>query len=102
MAAWGQTSAHLLHWMQRSSSHTGMSMAMLRFSHWVVAVGQVPSGGKADTGSRSPLLASISAVTFLTRSGASSETMGGRSVVAVTAAGIVSWWRLARVESTAR
>ena len=36
-------------------------MAMLRFSHWVVAVGQVPSGGNALTGSRSPLPAIISA-----------------------------------------
>jgi hypothetical protein len=32
-----------------------MSMAMLRFSHWVVPVGQVPSTGNALTGSRSPL-----------------------------------------------
>ncbi|SVK54924.1 Uncharacterised protein [Acinetobacter baumannii] len=51
---------------------------MLRFSHWVVPTGQVPSGGKAETGSASPSPASIAAVTVLTKSGAASETTGGR------------------------
>ncbi len=50
MAACGQTSAHLPHWMQIAGSQTGISSAMLRFSHWVVPVGQVPSTGKAETG----------------------------------------------------
>ena len=44
---------------------------MLRFSHCAVPVGQVPSTGKALTGSRSPLPASITAVTRWTNSGAS-------------------------------
>ena len=69
MAACGQTSAHLLHWMQISGSQTGISRAMLRFSHCVVPVGQVPSTGNALTGSRSPLPAIITAVTVLTKSG---------------------------------
>ncbi len=73
--------------MQTSWSQSGISIAILRFSHFVVPVGQVPSGGKADTGSRSPLFASITAVTFWTKSGASSETMGGRLKVEVTASG---------------
>src|SRR6185369_7936559 len=38
------------HWMQIFSSHTGMSMAMLRFSYWLVAVGNVPSAGVFETG----------------------------------------------------
>ena len=54
-------------------------MAMLRFSHWVVPKGHVPSGGHADTGNRSPLFANITALTLLTRSGAWSETIGGRT-----------------------
>ena len=77
MAAWGQIIAHLLHWMQMAASQTGISRAMLRFSHWVVPVGQVPSTGKAETGSRSPLPAIMTAATFLTNSGASSATKGG-------------------------
>ena len=52
-------------------SQTGISAAMLRFSHCAVPVGQVPSTGKALTGSRSPLPAIISAVTRCTKSGAS-------------------------------
>ena len=55
--------------MQTSWSQSGISIAILRFSHFVVPVGQVPSGGKADTGSRSPLFASITAVTFWTKVG---------------------------------
>src|SRR5512133_1325074 len=77
MAACGQMSAHLLHWMQRLGSHTGISSAMDRFSHLDVPVGQVPSSGNAETGRRSPLPASMSAVTRFTNSGAASETVGG-------------------------
>ncbi len=68
---------HLLHWIQTSSSKTGISSAMLRFSHFVVAVGNVPSSGKALTGSSSPFFFMIMAVTFFTKSGASSDTVGG-------------------------
>ena len=55
MAACGQMSAHLLHWMQSDLSQTGTSSAMERFSQRVVPTGQVPSTGKAETGSLSPL-----------------------------------------------
>ena len=79
MAACGQTSAHWLHWMQMAGSHTGISSARLRFSHWPVPVGQVPSTGKALTGSASPLPASITAVTRCTKSGAAAATIGGRA-----------------------
>ena len=58
IAACGQTSAHRPHWMQMSGSQIGMSWAMLRFSIFAVPVGNVPSTGRALTGSRSPLPAS--------------------------------------------
>ena len=73
--------------MQIFASHTGISSAMLRFSHFAVAIGHVPSTGNALTGSRSPLPASITAVTFWTKSGARSETSGGRPQRALTASG---------------
>jgi hypothetical protein len=44
MAAWGQTMAHWLHWMQLSMIHSGTLMATPRFSYWVVATGKMPSG----------------------------------------------------------
>src|SRR5262245_64545899 len=72
MLAWGQTKEHLLHWMQTFGSQIGTSSAIRRFSHFVVPTGQVPSTGKADTGSRSPLPAIITAVTRQTKSGAPS------------------------------
>jgi hypothetical protein len=100
MAACGQMSAHLLHWMQGPVSQTGISSAMARFSQRVVPVGQVPSTGKADTGKRSPLLASMRAVTRLTKSGAPSGTTGDRGLP-VTLAGTFTSWRWARVASTA-
>ena len=71
MTACGQTSTHLPHWMQMFSSQTGISWAMFRFSHRVVPAGQVPSAGRALTGSRSPSPAIIRAVTLRTNSGAS-------------------------------
>src|SRR5512136_2248071 len=37
IAACGQTRAHRLHWMQIAGSQTGISRAMFRFSHWLVA-----------------------------------------------------------------
>ena len=61
MAACGQEIEHLPHWMQVSGSQLGISRAMLRFSHWEVPVGNVPSTGKALTGIRSPSLARIRA-----------------------------------------
>jgi hypothetical protein len=63
IAACGQTSAHLPHWMQTSGSQIGISRAMLRFSHFGRAGGEGAVDGKALTGSRSPLPAIISAVT---------------------------------------
>src|SRR6476660_6907617 len=77
IAACGQTIAHLLHWMQSTSSHTGISVAMLRFSHFDVPVGQVPSAGNALTGRRSPSLAIMMPVTRFTKSVASCGTGGG-------------------------
>jgi polygalacturonase len=62
--------------MQIAESQTGISRAMARFSQRVVPEGQVPSTGKALTGSKSPLLASISAVIRCTKSGASAGTIG--------------------------
>ena len=50
MTPCGQTRTHLPHWMQSASSHTGISSAMLRFSHCAVPVGKVPSMGMALTG----------------------------------------------------
>ncbi len=87
MAACGQTRTHLLHWMQSEGSQTGISAAMLRFSHCVVAVGHVPSTGKAETGSRSPWPAMIMAVTRCTNSGAAAGTAGGRACGEVAASG---------------
>ncbi len=54
--------------MQTSGSQTGTSLARLRFSHWVVPVGYVPSLGKALTGRRSPRPAMISPSTLRTNS----------------------------------
>ena len=74
---------------------------MFRFSQAVVPTGQVPSGAKAPTGSRSPLPASMSAVTLLTWSGASSGTIGGRQRSLVTCPGSSTWCMLASDWSTA-
>ena len=80
-----------------SISHTGMSSAMFRFSHCADAVGNVPSFGIAETGSWSPSPAIIFANTFLTKSGALSETTGGISIVLVTLEGIFTSKRFASV-----
>src|SRR5437868_15498549 len=97
MVACGQTIAHLLHWIQRTSSQTGLSAAMLRFSQRVVLVGNAPSTGHADTGSRSPLPAIITAVTLRTKSGAVSGTMGRSEMRAVTCDGTGTSWRFTSV-----
>src|SRR5215813_7773804 len=87
--------------MQRLFSQTGISRAMFRFSHVIVPVGQVPSTGKALTGNRSPWLASITAVTRLTKSGAFSAISGGRFFAPFIAGMGSSKCRLARAASTA-
>ena len=84
MAACGHTSAHLPHWMQTAESQTGISSARLRFSHCVVAEGQVPSTGKAETGRLSPLPAMICAVTSLRNAGAWSGTGDSMLILLVT------------------
>ncbi len=87
--------------MQIAGSQTGISAAMFRFSHWAVPVGQVPSTGNALTGSRSPLPASMTAVTRWTKSGAASATIGGIVRVADAAPGTFTSCRCASVRSTA-
>ncbi len=87
--------------MQIAASHTGISRAMLRFSHFAVPVGQVPSTGSALTGSMSPLLESIRAVTLLTKSGAISGTTGGSPLAAVTWSGTATARMWASASSTA-
>jgi hypothetical protein len=42
--------AHFPHWMQIFESQVGISSAKLRFSHFAVPVGKVPSTGNALTG----------------------------------------------------
>ncbi|CSE69096.1 Uncharacterised protein [Shigella sonnei] len=78
IAECGQAATQWLHWVQSSSFQMGISSAILRFSQRVVPIGQVPSGGSAETGRASPSPASIAAVTVFTKSGAASETTGGR------------------------
>ncbi len=67
---------------------------MARFSNLVVPDGNVPSTGKADTGSRSPSPAIRTAVTDLTKSGASAGTTGG-SAWPVVVGPSVTWPRRA-------
>ena len=55
--------AHLPQSMQMSGSQIGISWAIARFSYCAVPVGNVPSTGSADTGSRSPSPAISRAVT---------------------------------------
>ena len=87
IAACGQTSEHRPHWMQIFGSQIGISWAMLRFSYFVVAVGNVPSTGMALTGSWSPLPAMIMPGTRWTKSGASPRTAGSRVNLLVTWSG---------------
>src|SRR5512146_2016179 len=84
MTACGQTKTHLPHWMHRSDSHTGISRAMLRFSHFVVPVGKVPSTGMAETGTESPSKAIIGPSTSRTNAGASAGTGARRVSLLVT------------------
>ena len=81
---------HWPHWMHFVGSQAGMNAATLRFSHWVVAVGHVPSSGMAETGRSLPFWAIILAETFLTNSGASSETIAGILILPAGAAGYLT------------
>src|SRR5512136_161700 len=90
MTACGQTKTHLPHWIHRSDSQTGISKAMLRFSHLVVPVGKVPSTGKADTGTESPSKAIMGPSTSRTNAGASAGTGARRVKVLVTLAGTLT------------
>ena len=56
IAAWGQTYAHLLHWIQFSSTHSGTNVATPRFSNLAVDCCHVPSARslKSETLRRSP------------------------------------------------
>src|SRR5450631_4056140 len=74
MTEWGQTMTHFPHWIQISRSHTGISWARLRFSHFVVPDGYVPSIGSLLTGRSSPLPAIIGPSTSRTNTGASAGT----------------------------
>ena len=74
---------------------------MFRFSHWAVARGHVPSGGNALTGRRSPLPSSMTPETRFTKSGAASDTMGGRRRVDVIFTGTAISARFSSVPSTA-
>ncbi len=62
--------------MQREGSQEGMSIAMLRFSYWVVPLGNVPSSGRHDAGRLSPSRTIMGPRTAFTNSGASSATGG--------------------------
>ena len=75
IAACGQMMEHCPHWMHTDGSHCGMNAATLRFSHCVV------------TGSSLPFCAIIFAVTFLMKSAAASETIGGILSLPAGAAG---------------
>src|SRR5580765_4185338 len=100
MTAWGQINAHLLHWIQSSGSHTGIWSPMLRFSNRDVPTGQVPSAGKAETGSRSPFPSISTEVIRRTKAGAFSGTVVGRGEP-VTSSGSATRWRFDRAASTA-
>src|SRR5689334_15213987 len=93
MTAWGQTITHLPHWIHNFSSHTGISSAILRFSHCVVPVGKVPSTGKAETGMLSPFAPMISPSTSRTNSGASLGTESRREVLDVITDGTFTSYR---------
>ena len=101
IAACGHTSGHSAHCVHTSVSQIGISCAMLRFSHCVVPVGNVPSTGRAETGRRSPLPSSIIAVMRWTKSGASLGTSGRRRSAESVRPGTFTSWRAASDWSTA-
>src|ERR1035438_3696487 len=83
----GQTSTHLPHWMHNSSSHTGISSEMLRFSQRADPVGQVPSTGITLTGRLSPLPAIIGDCTTRKNVGAPAGTWPAPFLGAVISVG---------------
>ena len=101
IVAWGQTMAHLPQSMHTSGSQIGISLAIERFSYFVVPVGKVPSTGSALTGRRSPSPLISIVVTRLTKSGASSGTVTAIDRALVAAAGTSTRWRLASAVSMA-
>ena len=101
IAACGQTMAHLPQSMQMSASQIGSSWAIARFSYCAVPVGNVPSTGNADTGSRSPSPAINRAVTRVTKSGASAGRTVSMRYPGVTSAGTSTRESAAREASIA-
>src|SRR3954468_12599947 len=101
IAACGQTITHFPQSMHRSGSQIGISVAMHRFSICEVAVGKVPSGGNALTGSRSPWPASIVAVTRWTKSVVRPVVVGDRWLSDVTDSPIGTGKSCANVASIA-
>jgi hypothetical protein len=95
IVAWGQTMAHLPQSMQTSGSQMGISLAIERFSYFVVPVGNVPSTGSALTGRRSPSPLISIVVTRCTKSGASSGTVTSIDRTLVATTGTSTRWRLA-------
>jgi hypothetical protein len=87
--------------MQRSGSQIGISGAIVRRSTLAVPVGNMPSGGIALTGSRSPSPASMRAVTRWTKSVLPAGTTGRRRRPESAAAPTGTACRLASVVSTA-
>ena len=78
IAAWGQTRAHWLHWMQAEIFHSGTSTAAPRFSYLEVPAGQVPSSKPyffmMETGRLSPSWRFMTATTSLINAGELSST----------------------------
>src|SRR5690606_21634261 len=68
-------------------SQTGTASARSRFSHWAEPLGQVPSTGRAETGSWSPSPAIRRDETSRTNSGAPAGTGGRMATVLVAAPG---------------
>src|SRR5271157_366902 len=87
MVACGQSREHRWHWMHTAGFHTGTFSAILRFSYWVVAVGQMPSAGICETLMVCPICLRRVPITCLTNSGASSGTGLISSTGLVTLAG---------------
>ena len=82
--AWGQTYAHLLHWIQFSGFHSGTNAATPRFSYLAVPWYQVPSSIplNADTGSKSPSCALIGRTTSLMNAGSLFSTFASSGKLA--------------------
>ncbi len=101
MVACGQTKEQMPHWMHRSSSHTGMLTAMLRFSYLAVPVGKVPSAGIAETGTLSPSPSMIGPRVLRTKSGASAPRPIFMASLLSALAGTWTSWMFSSAASTA-